>query len=191
MTTAIERDVETSAGGSQTEVYRLPTDEAYLFELMTYVFEEYWQGIIFGPVIEGAAFEIKCPCAPTKISLFDGYVTVHFGGTHFHLCIGENEGSKTNPTPPELRLQRRTSRAEIFRKLDRDKCPISWGLSLYNGADQQQCTVFFPNPFLTEEDGIAEQPDWSRLAMWEDMSRRYLGRGPDGRDRTGKGFRRD
>jgi hypothetical protein len=42
---------------------------------------------------------------------------------------------------------------------------------------------------LTDNDGIADQPDWSRLAMWEDVARRYLGRAPDPRDRSGKAFR--
>lgn len=174
--------------GSKTEVFALPIDEAFLYRLLKDIFESYWQDIVFGPNIEGAAFEIRCPNKPTEISLFDGYVTVHFGGTHFHLCIGENEGEKSRPTPRQLREHRKTSRAEMFRSLDQDNCPINWGLRLYNGAGEQQCTIFFPNPFLTEDDRIAKKPDWSRLTMWEDMSRRYLGRAPDPKDHAAKGF---
>jgi hypothetical protein len=51
--------------------------------------------------------------------------------------------------------------------------------------------VFFPNPFLTDEDDIAEQPDWSRLDVWDDIARRFLGRRQlqDPLDRSGRGFR--
>ena len=76
----------------------------------------------------------------------------------------------------------------MFRGLDLDGCPVNWGFRMFNGADEQQCTVFFPNPFLTDDDGFADSPDWSRLAMREDLCRRYLGREPDPKDRTAKGF---
>lgn len=184
----IEPRIVTSDSGTRTEIYDLPTEESYLDELLRHIFETHWEGITFGPLIEGGAFEIRCPCAPKSITLMDGYLTVHFGRTHFHLCIGENRGTEKHPTPDALRKQRRTSRAEIFRRLDREGCGISWGLQLFNGHEEQLISVFFPNPFLTDEDGIADEPDWSRLAAWEDIGRRYLGRELDAADRSGKGF---
>ncbi len=63
-----------------------------------------------------------------------------------------------------------------------------WGLRLYNGHDEPQLSIFFPNPFLTDDDGLREEPDWSRLAMWESFAHRYLGRAPEAFDRSGKGF---
>lgn len=178
-----------SPSGSVTQVWPLPLDESYLHELLGDIFRRYWRSIIFGPLIEGAAYEFRCPREPKSVDLLDGYLTVHFGGTHFHLCIGENRGLASNPTPPELREHRRPSRAEFFRGLDRDGAPVNWGFRMFNGKGEPQITIFFPNPFLTDGDGIADQPDWSRLAAWEDISRRYLSREPDAFDRSGKGFR--
>lgn len=184
----MEPTIDISPTGSKTEIWSLPTDEAYLHKLLEDVFATYWPSIIFGPLIQGAAYEFRCPKEPQSITLLDGYLTVHFGGTHFHLCIGENKGSDAHPTPPELRAHRRPSRAEIFRGLDRDDAPVTWGFRMFNGKDEPQITIFFPNPFLTDDDGIADTPDWSRLSMWEDIARRYLDREPDPRDRKGRGF---
>jgi len=178
-------------GGRRQEIYPLPIESEYLEELLRYIFEHHWSSIVFGPIIEGGAYEIRCPNAPRKISYYDGYLTVHFGGTHFHVCIGDNQGSADSPTPPALRRTRRTSRAEIVRGFDADDAPITWQLRLFNGDGTPQLNVFFPSPFLTDEDQIADAPDWSRLAAWDDIATRYLGResSEDPLDRSGKGFR--
>jgi len=189
VSTKIQPVISSRSGGGSSEIYVLPTDEEFLREILTYIFETYWQEIVFGPIIEGGAFEFRCPCSPLKITLFDGYLTVHFGGTHFHICIGENRGAPNNPTPIALRKHRRTSRAEIVRRLDKEGGANSWCLQLFNGHDEQLLSIFFANPFLTAQDGLAEQPDWSKLAMWEDIGQRYLGRELDGTDRASKGFR--
>ena len=179
-----------TSDGSRQEIYSLPVETDYLEELLSYVFTNHWQSIVFGPIIEGGAYEFRCPNQPRSITMYDGYLTVHFGGTHFHICIGENKGSDSRPTPPPLKKTRRTSRAEIVRGFDADDAPIIWQLRMFNGDDTPQLNVFFPNPFLTDEDGIADQPDWSRLAVWDDIATRYLGRAQaqDPRDRSGKGF---
>jgi hypothetical protein len=180
-----------SDNGNRQEIYSLPIETDYLEELLRYIFENHWHSIVFGPIIEGGAYEFRCPCEPKSITLFDGYLTVHFGGTHFHICIGENRGSESSPTPPALRKSRRTSRAEIVRGFDNNDAPITWQLRLFNGDDTPQLNIFFPNPFLTDEDGIADTPDWSRLAVWDDIALRYLGReqAQDPLDRSGLGFR--
>lgn len=151
-TTVIRED------GRHEEIYALPTEEGYLHELIEYIFTRHWQGLVFGPIIEGAAFEITCEHAP----VWD--------------C------------PAPLRAKRRTARAELVRGLDRDGAPLTWSLRLLNGAGEQQLTVFFPNPFLTDDDRIAETPNWRRLAAWEDIAAKYLDRAPDPRDRSGRGF---
>lgn len=178
----------TSRYGRRSEVFPLPTDENFLYALLKDIFETYWAEIVFGPIIEGAAFEFRCLGPPAKIALFDGYLTVDFGGPHFHLCIGETKGSPADPTPPAQQIHRRTGRAEFFRGLDPAGRPVTWGLSLTNGAEEQQCTIFFPNPLLTAEGQIAAKPDWSRLTMWETLQRRYLQREPDARDRSAERF---
>jgi hypothetical protein len=180
-----------SRDGNDEEIYALPVDSAYLEQLLRYIFDNHWRSIVFGPIIEGGAYEFRCPCKPRSITMFDGYLTVHFGGTHFHLCIGDNQGSHQRPTPPQLQTTRRTSRAEIVRGFDADGAPISWQLRLFNGAGTPQLNVFFPNPFLTDEDQLADEPDWSRLAVWDDIATRFLGRElpQDPLDRSGRGFR--
>ena len=180
-----------SDNGNRQEIYDLPIETDFLEELLRYIFENHWHSIVFGPIIEGGAYEFHCPNEPRSITLFDGYLTVHFGGTHFHICIGENMGSAFNPTPPALKKIRRTSRAEIVRGFDENGSPIIWQLRLFNGDGTPQLNIFFPNPFLTDEDGIADTPDWSRLDVWDDIAMRYLGRHQlqDPLDRSGQGFR--
>ena len=180
--------IEVSPTGRQVEIFDLPAEEPFLDRLLRDLFENHWAEITFGPMIQGAAYEIRCDRKPHKIGLLDGYLTIFFGPSHFHLCIGENLGSPASPTPPELREHRRTRQAQFFRSLDRDGAPVNWGLKLVNGGGEEQMTMFFPNPFLTDDDKIADRPDWARLALWEEMGRRYLNREPDGKDRQGKGF---
>ena len=118
-------------GSRKLEGWALPLEEAFLDAFLRDVFERHFEGIRFGPMIQGAAYEWKCPGAPKRISLHDGYLTVMFGnGGHFHLCIGENRGSEANPTPPALRAHRRPARARIFRGFDSDGKPLTWGFEM-------------------------------------------------------------
>lgn len=174
-------------GVGNLEIFPLSTEEPALLSLLTEVFTEHWQTIRFGTLIQGAVFEIAAPQAPRRISMLDGYMTVDFGTWHFHLCIGEHRGSKGHPVSPSLALHRRTSRAELYRIVS-GGAPTSWGMRLFNGAGEQQMTVMLPNPFLSEEMGILDQPDWSQLALWDRLRQRYLGLQADARDRSAKAF---
>jgi hypothetical protein len=184
------RTVE-APGEGQLEVWDLDASAASLEALLTDLFRNHWRSIIFGPIIQGAAWEIGAAEAPRRIGMEDGYLTVDFGRLHFHLCIGEHRGSPAAPAPPELAAHRRTSRAELYRRINREGTPDSWGLRLFNGQGEQQITILFPNPFLTEAQQLRAEPDWSRLALWDDVRRRYLGLEPDPRDRSGRRFVHD
>ena len=186
-TAAVGRRTRRADGGFE-EVYALPSDADFLERLLRDLFANHWSEIIFGPVIEGAAFEIACPGPPKSISLYDGYLTVHFGRTHFHLCIGIHRGSEQQPASAALSRHRECARAELARGLDQNDDPVTWSLRLFNGQGEQQMTLFFPNPFLTDDDQIAENPDFTRLALWHKVTAAYLGLDPDPRDRAGKGF---
>jgi hypothetical protein len=176
--------------GATVEVFPLPTDESSLMMLLRSLFEEHWAEITFGPIIQGAAWEIRAPHAPTHIGMLDGYLTVAFGATHFHLCIGPHKGTKSDPTPEALARHRRTARAELYRRLDHSGAPISWGLRLFNGQDEQQATILLPNPFLSaDSDKVLKVPDWSRLALWDRIRARWFGLAePDPFDRSGHRF---
>jgi len=47
-----------------------------------------------------------------------------------------------------------------------------------------------PNPFLSAEgDKLVQEPDWSRLALWDELRARWTGStGPDPLDRSGVRF---
>lgn len=173
-------------GDGIIEGWRLDTSEQHLFTLLKDLFENHWQHIVFGTMIQGSVFEIKVDRPPARISLLDGYLTVDFGTWHFHVCIGENFGTQARPTSPELRAIRKTARAELVRRLNPDGTPSSWRLRLFNGKDENQLVVFLPNPFLSDEMKFLKQPDWSRLALWDHLRATYLQLPPDPRDRTGK-----
>ena len=176
-------------GGQRAlQTWPLPTEEAFLEGFLTYIFETYWDQIVFGPLIEGAAYEFVCPSKPECIRKFDGYLTVTFGGPHFHLCIGENKGPPRDRTPEDLKRRRRPSQAHIFRRLDREGAPISWGFEMKNGAGEPMISIFFASPFLSAGDKLNKEPVWERLAMWRDISKRYLGREPEAFDESGKGY---
>ena len=176
-------------GMGRVEIFPIPTGEAALFDLIKHIFEAYWESVFFGILIQGAAWEVKAPGPPRKVGLLDGYITVDFGAWHFHLCIGETTGVGASPTPPALAHHRRCARGELYRMLNsRNGAPTSWGLRLFNGAGEQQMTVFLPNPFLGDNGKPLRKPQWERLAAWDDLRQRCLGLGPDPFDRTGTGF---
>ena len=181
----------TEADGSVMEVFALPTDPAGLEAILRDLFENHWQEITFGPIIQGAAWEMQAQAAPTHVGVLDGYITVAFGAPHFHICIGEHKGTHGRPASEELARHRRTARAELYRLLDDRGAPVSWGLRLFNGKGEQQITVLLPNPFLSPtNEKVLKTPDWSRLALWDALRARWLGLTmPDPLDRSATGFR--
>src|ERR1700746_3728607 len=153
MTAVARPKLEIDPDGAAVEIFPLPTDEVSLEELLRDLFEKHWDKVTFGPLIQGAAWEIRAARAPTHIGMLDGYLTVAFGPSHFHLCIGPHKGPNSNPTPEVLARHRRTGRAELYRRLDKSGAPVSWGLRLFNGEGEQQITVLLPNPFLSAGGG--------------------------------------
>ncbi len=179
--------------GATLEIFALPTDSESLEELLSGLFRDHWPEIAFGPLIQGAAWEMKATQAPDRIAMLDGYLTVAFGAPHFHICIGEHKGPHDNRVSLALAHHRRTARAEMYRRLSRDQTPTSWGIRLFNGKNEQQITIFLPNPFLDPEtDKLLTKPDWSRLHLWDRLRARWLGLAePDPFDRSGRRFRHE
>lgn len=182
----------TEADGARVDIFPLPVDEGTLEAVLRDLFVNHWREITFGPIIQGAAYEFKAPSPPTHVGTFDGYLTIAFGASHFHICVGPHEGSPGNSVAPELARHRRTSRAELYRRLDRSGAPVSWGLRLFNGEGEQQITVLLPNPFLDpESDKVLAAPEWSRLELWDRLRMHWLRLGADPLDRSGTGFRHE
>jgi hypothetical protein len=178
---AAERIVD-EPGVGRLQIFPLDTAEATLRSLLTRLFQEHWQEIVFGTLVQGAVYELRAPNAPTRVGYLDGYLTVDFGPWHFHICIGPHQAAE-----PEIARIRPTARAELYRRLDQDGAAQSWGLRLFNGRDEQQMTVFLPHPFL-DQDKPRKEPDWSRLALWDKLRQDYLGLAPEACDRQSRGF---
>lgn len=152
--------------------YMEPAEDRILL-LMTELFGTYWGQIVFGPCIQGAVFEVRVPAPAKNITMLDGYLTVDFGEWHFHLCIGEHRGTKANPAPKALAQMRRVSKAVFFRSTSKTCGGGSWGFRMWNGADEQMLTIFFPSPFLDDR-FKPQKPDWTKLQLWNDMRQKYL-----------------
>lgn len=185
MAEAIAMTVERNDEGRPTaEVWPLPIADDKLEELLRDLFGNHWDKLTFGPMLQGGAYELRCPGEPQSITVSGGYFTVHWGkGGHVHLCIGESSGS------PELIAHRRPSKAELVRGLDKEGLPVTWSLRVENGKGESTLAIFFPNPFITSDDKLADAPDWSRLELWHHVLGTYAGTVPDGRDTASKGFR--
>jgi len=171
-------------GRLKAEIWPLPIDQPFLQSLFRDLFENHWDKLTFGPMIAGGAYELRCPRAPDRVTVSGGYLTVHWGRNgHFHLCIGESNADA------ETVAHRRPSKCELVRGRDKRGDPVTWSLRVENGHGESTLSIYFPNPFLTDGDGIADTPDWSRLSLWHLILKSYAGQEADGLDTTGKGFR--
>jgi hypothetical protein len=134
------------------------------------IFEQHWDEVTAGPLVEGAAWEIRFAAAP-RVTMLDGYLTVDTGPWHFHLCVNDHAGAPSE----ELRQVRRVGRAAFYRRLDAAGTPTSWGLRLWNGRGEQMVSVLFPNPHYDEAASFArlDPPRWEKTELWDDMRRRY------------------
>lgn len=142
-------------GGGREQRWPLPVDEKSLLDIVHLLFEQFWDDIWFGVIVEGAAWEVAAPNAPEKISMYDGYVTVDFGRWHFHLCIGEHTASG-----PELGRLRRCTRAALYRSLDSTR-PGVLGAAVVQRPGRAAHDRPAPNPFLTRTQQLTPQPIWA------------------------------
>ena len=124
-----------------------------------------------GILVPGAVWEIKPPREP-RIGFLDGYVTVDFQEWHLHLCIGEQASA-----PPEVAHQRRTNRAELYRRLKPGPAAHILGVPPVQRGGHQQITVLLPNPHLDEDQQYEKEPRWERLYLWDRLREKYLKQG--------------
>ena len=176
----------TEVSHDDLEVFPIEVDEDRLLAILTELFERSWASICFGILIEGSVFELRASRQP-RLGVLDGYVTIDLGASHLHLCIGEHRGTAHRPVSEERARRRRCAHAELQR-LWVDGAPRSWMFRMYNGDGDQQLTVLLPNPFLDDDQRPLDEPDWSRLDLWDRLRRDHLGLDPDPRDRSGDRF---
>jgi hypothetical protein len=167
-------NVVVNSDGSRTAFYEVPTDSDILERLMREIFEQHWDGICVGPILQGAAYELMYS-KPPKVTLSAGYLTVDTGEYHFHLHIGVPEGERASTSDPELARQRKISRAVFFsetREGGKGCLPGSWGFRMWNGIGEQMITIYFPNPYY-DKTGMLKEPQLDRLQLWERMRDAY------------------
>ena len=162
-------ETEHGLDGTTTQYDEIDVAGDRVQRLLTEIFTDHWADVFAGPIIEGAAYEIRFPEAP-KLSMLDGYLTVDVGAWHFHLCVSDHRGAST-----DLARVRRVARAAFFHSEGGSCVPGSWGLRLWNGRGEQMITVFFPNPHLDEALRRVREPRWERTRLWESLRDRYAG----------------
>ncbi len=173
--------------GEDTEIFPIAVDEAVLRRILDALFGRWWADIRFGPIVQGAVYELRLAERP-RLGMLDGYLTIDAGAWHVHLCIGEHVGAPGHPVAPEVARLRRCTYAELAR-IWVDGAPTSWMFRMYNGESTQQLTVLLPNPFLDDDQRPLADPEWARLACWDELRLDVLGLPPDPVDRLGRGFR--
>ena len=162
--------IERGLDGTETAYHDMAVEGDGVERLLTELFTEHWAKLTVGPLIEGAAYEIQFASAP-KVTTLEGYLTVDTGAWHFHLCVGDHRGAST----AEQAVLRRVARAAFFRTDGGSCVPGAWGLRLWNGRGEQMITVFFPNPWLDDDQGRVRAPRWEKTALWEVLKARYTG----------------
>jgi hypothetical protein len=158
------------ADGTTTSYTEVPVTGDTIERLMTEVFRDHWADVFAGPVIEGAAYEIRFTDRPT-VTMLDGYLTIDLGAWHFHLCVGDHRGAGSAAQA----AARRVARAAFFRTDGGSCVPGSWGVRLWNGHSEQMITIFLPNPWLDDAQQRTREPRWEKTALWEDLRARYAG----------------
>lgn len=168
------------------EVFALPALPEVLLELLTTIFEGHWRHVRFGPLIQGAVYELAATSKP-RLSMLDGYLTIDLGGPHVHLCIGEQKGLPGHPVDPALAKRRRCAQIELQRQWI-EGAPRTWMMRMFNGDGDQMLTILLPNPFLSDDQRLLAEPDWSRLSLWDQLRGHYLDLPADPSDRLGDSF---
>jgi nitrile hydratase accessory protein len=174
-------------GTGDVEIFPIDATEARLRWILEALFVNWWRQIRFGPIIQGAVYELRAPRA-AALSELDGYLTIGFDGWHIHLCIGEHRGEPSAPVDPVLARRRRCAHAELAR-IWVAGAPTSWMFRMYNGDGDQQLTVLLPNPFLDDDQRPLGAAEWDRLECWDELRLEVLGLQPDALDRLGSVFR--
>src|SRR5258708_12092923 len=90
--------LEHGPGGGVTEYDEISVRGDTVERLLSELFSRHWAEVFAGPVIEGAAYEIRFTAKPA-VSMLDAYLTVDVGPWHFHPCVAPHPAPPTPPPP--------------------------------------------------------------------------------------------
>ena len=112
----------TDDDGHIVEIFPLPTDESTLERMLRELFESHWDKIVFGPIIQGAAWEFQAPHAPTHVGVLDGYLTVALVPHTSTCALVRRAGHVTiqpHQSSPSIGAVRRLSSSAACRSMGR------------------------------------------------------------------------
>ena len=159
------------ADGSITRYADVAVTGDTIERLMLEVFRDHWAEIFAGPIIEGAAYEIRFTAPPTCRCSMAISPSTPAPGTS--ISASTTTGARRRPSRPGCAAW---DGPRSSTPTAAPVCPARWGLRLWNGRGEQMVTVFFPNPWLDEAGERVREARWDRTALWETLRRRYAAR---------------
>ena len=175
------------AEGDEVECFPVQLDEAVLKQLISDIYQQYWDRIHFGTLIQGAVWEIAVDQPPVRIGMLDG-ISRSIRPLARSPCIG---GTKEPRRGRSIRRSRQAAPYVTCRILS--AAQGRWGTEFMGLPDVQRFRRSADDRVLPESVSRprAEDSASSRLVgldMWDDLRRRYAGYEPDPSDRLSTGF---
>ncbi|MDB9312295.1 hypothetical protein PN462_04200 [Spirulina sp. CS-785/01] len=170
------KTTETTLTGGTIEYEDFSCEIGVLGPMLYTLCQDHWQEVQIGHVVQGSVLELSFLEPPKIFVLYDGYLTVATEAWHLHLCVEEHLGGPHCKTPPELRKQRLVTRGALYRRLNRQGKPTSWGIQFWNGDGEKMMTFFLPNPYLGEDEDLLPEgkPQWKKLGLYETLREIYV-----------------
>lgn len=167
---------ESLPNGGWIDYEDFPTTIEVTGPLLYSLFQEHWQEVGVGHVVDGSVLELEFNQPPKIVRLYDGYLTVVTEGWHLHLCLEENLGGPSCQTPVELRQKRLVSRGALYRRFNPRGQARSWGIQFWNGAGERMMNLFLPNPFVGEQEDLLPEnkPNLEKLNLYERIRKIYV-----------------
>lgn len=162
--------------GGWIEYEDFPVNIDVTAPLLNSLFQDHWQEVGVGHVVDGSVLELELNQPPKIVRLYDGYLTVVTESWHLHLCLEESLGGPTCQTPLELRQKRLISRAAFYRRFNPKKQARSWGIQFWNGAGERMMNLFLPNPFVGDQEDLLPEnkPNLDKLKLYETLRQIYV-----------------
>ncbi|NEQ97935.1 MAG: (2Fe-2S) ferredoxin domain-containing protein [Cyanothece sp. SIO2G6] len=170
------RSEEPTEAGGRVEYEDFPCTVDVTGPLLHTLFQERWQEVELGHVVQGSVLELSFTEPPKIFVLYDGYLTVVTEAWHLHLCVEPHVGGPHDRTPEPLRHQRLIKRAALYRRFNANNRPVSWGIQFWNGSDERMMTLFLPNPYIGEGEELLPEgkPQLEKLGLYETLRQIYV-----------------